>query len=341
MYAALLADRAHPNYHAEDFFQVYSDYVLEKMADLPGIELLREPLYSDELLRKQDISRKIELAFSNWGMPELSTDDVKRYFPSIRAVFYAGGSVDPFCHPFYECGARIFAAGDANAQPAAEYTLANILLANKGLHTAFRSYRDPESYQKARVQTTGRTGNYQAKVGLIGVGRVGSRVAELLKRFDLHVYGYDPYLSPQRARELGIVIASLEEIFTRCDVVSSHLPENPQTKGIFGYNLFSLMPPDAVFINAAQSGSVDEDGLVRALCEVPERVAILDSTSPMPLPNGHRLLKMPNVFISPHIAGSFGGELERMGEMMIKACAEYLAGQESPHEMLPKDYHAG
>lgn len=319
------------------FSHVYSDLVMEKLREIPDVELISEPVYLDELPKKAALTRQAQIIFSNWGMPEIARETIRAYFPALKAVFYAGSSVKPFAYPFFELGVRIFATGEANAAPAAEYTLANILLANKGVFRASRLYTDGEGYKKARREVEMRSGNYHAKVGLIGVGRVGSRVAELLKAFDVEVLAYDPYLSPFRAKALGVTIAELEEMFSDCDVISSHLPSNPQTRGMLNYDLFSLMQPYATFINAALCEPVVEADLIRALQEVPTRTAILDSLVHENDPANDTFLTMENVILTPHIAGSFGGELERMGEQLVEACTDFMAARPCRHELF-QDY---
>ena len=331
MYAILLADDRHPNYHAVDFFRVYSDYVLEQLED--KLELETEPVFLSQFEEKRELLARTEIILSNWGMPEMSYDTVRTYLPRVKAVFYAGGVVSVFGAPFYQMGARIYCTGETNAVPASEYTLAQILLATKGCQRGTRRYRDPESYVAARAETTRRSGNYQSSVGIIGVGRVGRRLARLLQGFDLKVYGNDPFLAPAKAKELGVTMVELDELFSICDVVSCHLPEWPNLKGMIGYAQLSAMHPYATFINASQALPVDQEGMIRALRECPTKTAILDSTDPMPLPQGHPLLEMPNVFVTPHIAGSFGGELERMGENVVEAVDDYLHDRPSRHEV--------
>ena len=331
MYAILLADANHRNYHVEDFFRVYSDYVLEQLQEM--VVLDPAPVYLHQFDEKRDLLKNVEIVFSNWGMPELSYEQVKRYLPNIKAVFYAGGNVRAFGAPFFQMGAKIYATSHTNAVPASEYALAQILLATKGIHRANRMYCDPLTYKQARKDVSSRSGNYQASVGILGVGRVGSKLAQLLRSFDLNIYGCDPYLSPQRAKELGVTLLEKEELFSTCDVITCHLPEWSNLRNTVGYAEFSAMQPHATFINVAQDLPVDQDALIRALSEVPTKTAILDTTNPMPLPGEHPLLHMPNVILTPHIAGSFGGELERMGVDVARACRAFIENRPSEHEV--------
>ncbi len=331
MKAVLVADANHRNYHAKDFFRVYSDNVLEKLSDL--VELAGEPVFLSEFDRKADILRETELIFSNWGMPELTSDQIRRYLPKIRAVFYAGGDTSPFAAPFFQAGAKVYATGHANAVPASEYALAHIILANKSVLRGIRNYRSEATYKMSRSTVSDRSGNYQSVVGILGVGRVGSRVAEKLRSFDVTVCGCDPFLPPYKAQALGIEIVDLEELFARCDTVTCHIPEWSTNRGLITGELLLSMPRFGTFINAAQASVVDQEGLIRALEKRKDLTAILDSTDPMPLSADHPLLNMENVFVTPHIAGSFGGEMERMGEMVVDALKDYLNHKESIHEV--------
>lgn len=331
MKAILLADESHRNYHAEEFFHVYSDEVLDSIQRL--VDLCPAPIYLSQFEKKRQILSEAEILLSNWGMPELSLQEVQLFFPKVKAVFYAGGDVRHFASPYFQMGARVFATGSANAVPAAEFTLAQILLASKGVQRATRHYQDERSYQECRSRVASRPGNFHTTVGIIGVGRVGSRVAELLKNFDVTVYACDPFLSPDRASELNVHLVSMEETFQHCDVVSCHLPVWSNLNQVIDEELLSAMTPNATFINAAQGEVVDQDALIRVLQRRPDLTAVLDSTTPYSLPEEHPLHHMSNVFLTPHIAGSFGGELERMGESIVSALRAYLDDQPSEHEM--------
>ncbi|MBR1584296.1 MAG: hydroxyacid dehydrogenase [Clostridia bacterium] len=331
MKAILLIDENHRNYHADEFFHVYSDEVLDRIQHLVDLEAV--PVCLSQLPEKQAMLKDVEVIFSNWGMPEMRLQDVQKYLPRVRAVFYAGGDVRHFASPYFQMGARVFAAGSANALPAAEYAVGQILLAAKGVQRACRRYRDGESYQQCRAETARRAGNYHLTVGILGVGRVGGRVAELLKNFDVTVYACDPFLSPEKARQANVKLTSMEEIFQSCDVITCHLPVLDNLHHVINEDLLSTLSPYATFINASQSWVVDQDALARVMERCPDLTAILDSTDPYMLPGDHPLHHLDNVFLTPHIAGSFGGELERMGESIVDALEAWLQGRPSPNEV--------
>lgn len=285
-----------------------------------------EPLYSDELSSwhsAQDPQasarfREVRYIFSTWGMPELEEAMLEQYFPSLEAVFYAGGTVQPFARPFLNRGIRVFSAWEANAIPVAEYTLAQIILSGKRFFHAARLYKEAGPAEASRV---GREcpGNYDLTVGLLGCGAIGALVAEYLKGFRYKVLAFDPFLSEARAAELGVTLVSLPEVFSEADIVSNHLANNAETVGMLDASCFDRLKRDAVFINTGRGAQVVEDDLVRALESEPLRQALLDVTWPEPVQDDHPFLKLDNCVLTPHIAGSLGAEIRRMGEYMFES----------------------
>ena len=273
-----------------------------------------------------------EIIFSTWGMPAFTEEEIRACLPALRCVFYAAGSVQGFARPFLNCGVRVFSAWAANAVPVAEYTVAQIILAGKDFYRQtdlLRAHRLAD----AAARRGGHIGNYRKRVGLIGCGMIGSLVADMLKGYDLDVAVFDPFLSPERARDLGVTPCSPEELFATCSVVSNHLANNPQTKKMLTYQHFSSMLPYATFINTGRGAQVVEEDLVRALTERPDLTALLDVTDPEPSPEGHPFYSLPNCYLTPHVAGSLGGEVVRMAEYMADEYEAYAAGSPCRYEV--------
>ena len=137
---------------------------------------------------------------------------------------------------------------------------------------------------------------------------------------------YDPYLAdddPVLARAARV---SLDELFRRSSIVSVHAPLLPETAGLVGSRQFDLMSPGSVLINTARGAIVDHDALVRAV-RVKGVRAILDVTAPEPLPAGHPLRGLPGVILTPHVAGSLGNELGRLGESAVCELELLAAGR--------------
>lgn len=274
----------------------------------------------------------VEVIFSTWGMPSFSREEISACFPALRCVFYAAGSVQAFARPFLERGVRIFSAWAANAVPVAEYTVAQIILANKGFFAQARLMAQ-ERYKDAVGLRAESFGNYRARIGLIGCGMIGSLVAKMLREYDLEVAVFDPYLREEQREALGVAVCSLEEIFEKSLVVSNHLANNAATKGMLGYSLFASMPRNATFINTGRGAQVVEAELVRALRERPDLTAVLDVTEPEPPEPSHPFYSLPNCYLTPHIAGSLGGEVVRMAEYMLEEHSCWSQGLPTRYEV--------
>ena len=269
--------------------------------------------------------------FSTWGMPSLSEEELAAALPRLRAVFYAAGSVQAFARPLLARGVAVFSAWGENAVPVAEVAVAQILLANKGFFRFRFGPKDPAAGEAERRAAASYPGNLGCRVGLLGAGgRIGSLVARALRAHRVEVLGYDPFLPEDRAAELGVRKAGLEEIFATCQTVSNHLANNPATRGLLGYALFSRMLPTATFLNTGRGAQVVEDDLARALREEPGRCAVLDVTFPEPPAADSPLRALPNVLLTPHFAGSSGLEVRRMGEAMLAAFRDWREGRPSP-----------
>ena len=302
-------------------------YHADTVARLQNLCDLEDNIYSSADLAA--IPANTEIVFSTWGMPSLTEAQIAQYLPSLQAVFYAAGSVQAFARPFLARGVKIYSAWAANAVPVAEYTVAQILLANKGF---FAQSRDMKA-QKGAPRSTAYLGNYGQRVGLIGCGMIGSLVAEMLKSYKLDVLVYDPYLSPENAATQGVTPCELSDLFERCAVVSNHLPNNAETRGMLTYAHFSRMQPNATFLNTGRGAQVVEADLVRALSERRDLTAILDVTDPEPSPADHAFYTLETCILTPHIAGSLGNEVWRMSAYMAEEFARHLAGEPCRYEV--------
>ena len=302
----------------------------ESFDKLPDVE--KKVYTSVEVIAEPEKFSEVEYVFSTWGMPSMSEEEIKKCFPSLKCVFYAAGSVQSFARPFLACGVKVFSAWAANAVPVVEYTLAQIILANKGFFAHSREMKKGNR-EAGKIMKAAYPGNYGENIGIIGVGMIGSQVAERLQSYKLNVLAFDPFLSDERAKSLGIKKASLEEIFSTCRVVTNHMANNEQTKGMLDYKYFSKMLPYSTFINTGRGAQVVEDDLVRVLEERPDVTAILDVTFPEPPAEGHAFYSLPGCFLTPHIAGSLVNETHRMAEYIIEEYERYINGEPCRYEV--------
>ncbi len=292
-----------------------------------------EKVYSKEdILNSANEFENVEYIFSGWGMPSFTKEEIKEKLPSLKAVFYGAGSVQSFAKEFLDSGIRVFSAWRANAVPVAEFTLAQILLATKGY---FQASAEQSVGNIEEAQSIGKNypGNFGATVGIIGVGMIGRMVIELLHRFSLNILAYDAFLSADDIADLGATKVSLEELFERCNVVSNHLANNTETVGMLSYDLFQRLMPYATFINTGRGAQVVEEDLVKILKDRSDITALLDVTYPEPPHEDHSFYKLKNCFLTPHIAGSSGDEIQRMGEYMLDAFRSVKSGKKTEHEV--------
>ncbi|MBQ6019739.1 MAG: hydroxyacid dehydrogenase [Clostridia bacterium] len=304
------------------FGKVYTPDVLEKLGEYGE---LSARLGRRDLETNAAFLRDCEIAFSTWGMPALTGEEIARYLPNLKAVFYAAGTVQYFARPFLERGVRVFNASAANAVPVAEYAFAQISLAAKGYFQAAKFYRSLPLY--SLIHANAAPGLYGCRVGLVGLGAVGQAVAEKLKALDVEVYACDPFVSAERAEALNVTLTDMETLFRTCDVVSNHLADKEELKNVFGRRLFRLMKPRAVFINTGRGAQVSEYALAASLLTHPSRTFVGDVMKREIFPYINPLFWCPNAVLTPHIAGSTGQEPRRMGYLMIGELDRYLKNE--------------
>ena len=160
-------------------------------------------------------------------------------------------------------------------------------------------------------------------VGIVGASHIGRLVLQYLQPHDFKLLLYDPYVSPLDARDLGAAKVGLAELASQSDVVSLHAPLLPETRNIFGGRELSLMKDHATLINTARGGLVDHVALTQELVNG-RLFAVLDTTEPeVPVPDSP-LYELPNVFLTPHIAGSLGNETQRLADCILEEIGRFV-----------------
>ncbi len=303
------------------YTHAYGPEVRQQIAEL--VDIYAPHQTRDTLKNNPAILAQADIIFSGWGMPLLDQAFLDAA-PRLKAVFYAAGSIRSFITD--ECWKRgivITTAAEANAVPVAEYTLACITFGLKKAFGYARSVREAKTFP----ESVNVPGAFDSKVGLVSLGLIGRLVAQKLQQMDVTVLAYDPFVSAPAASQLGVKLVSLTEIFSQCDVVSLHTPWLKQTENMVGASLLSSMKPGAAFINTARGAVVNEKEMIAVLAKRPDLQAILDVTHPEPPEADSPLYALPNVFLTPHLAGSMGPEIMRMGRYMVEELRRYLKSE--------------
>jgi phosphoglycerate dehydrogenase-like enzyme len=273
-----------------------------------------------------------DILLGHWGCPVLDEAFLDR-MPNVRLFAYAAGTVKEIVTPaVWAHGVTVTSGAAANAVPVAEFSLAAVLFANKGVFASRERLRD----DTVRIRRPRPVGNVDKRVGIIGASLVGRHLIELLRPFALEVVVSDPFLTDDEAARLGVVRVELDELMATCEVVSLHAPNLPSTRHLLGAAQFAAMKGGATFVNTARGAIVDHDALVAELAS--GRIsAVLDVTDPEPLPREHPLWSMPNVFLTPHVAGAQGSELVRLADLAITEIERFVAGEPPLHPVRESD----
>ena len=270
-----------------------------------------------------DVLGRAEFLVTGWGCPVLDAAALD-LMPKLRVVVHAAGSVKHHAtEEVWRRGIAVSSAADANAAPVAEYTRAVILLALKRAFTLSRGLSTEGWPGPERRQPSGIT---RRTVGLVGASRIGRLVVDRLADLGVRVLISDPYLSAEEARGLGAELTELDDLVAASDVVSLHAPQLPETYHLMDARRLALMRDNAILVNTSRGSLVDTDALA-AECASGRLDAVLDVTDPEPIPGDHPLLSMPNVFVTPHLAGAQGTEIALLGEYAVDDLRRFLAGE--------------
>jgi phosphoglycerate dehydrogenase-like enzyme len=229
---------------------------------------------------------------------------------------------------------HLTSAGIALARDVAETTLGLMIVGQKriwplGQHVRDGGWRDSPAWDKWFSREL-----YRKEVGIIGASNVGRHVIDLLKPFEATILLYDPFVSAEEAAELGAEKVDLPDLLRRADVVSLHAPANDHTYHMLDAAGLALMKDDALLINTARGTLIDEAALVRELGNG-RFFAFLDVTDPEPPAADSPLRTLPNVVVTPHIAGCIE-KCTRMGELAVEELRRFFAGETAVYQITPE-----
>jgi len=212
----------------------------------------------------------------------------------------------------------------ANAQSVAELAVGLMISLSRNLHLIYDKMLEGRWNDALKYGVGHEVGG--KVVGLLGIGNIGSRVAKILNAMGAKVIAYDPYVSAERARELGVELVDLDTLISESDIISIHAPLTKETYHLINEDRLRRMKRSAIIVNTARGGLIDTDALVKALRDGWIAGAALDVTDPEPLPPDHPLYKLPNVIITPHIGGSTYESIMRVAMMAAEEIVRRYRG---------------
>lgn len=230
----------------------------------------------------------------------------------LKVIGRAGVGVDNIAvETATEKGILVVNSPEANTISAAEHTIAMLLSLSRKIPAANVSLKSGKWDRKKYmgVEVNGKV------LGIIGLGRVGSEVAKRVKGFGMKVVAYDPFITVEKAKELGITLASLNETFQVADFITIHTPLTKDTRHLIGANEFVLMKDGVRVINCARGGIIDEHALKEAIKSGKVAGAALDVFEQEP-PEERDLLELEEVIVTPHL-GASTTEAQKAAAMVI------------------------
>lgn len=256
--------------------------------------------------------------------------------PNLLCVSSSGAGYDPIdVEACNRHGVLVVNQSGCNADSVAEHTLGLLLSVRHRITESDRVMR--AGGYTTREDLMGRE-IMGLTLGLVGVGNIGRRVAELARPFGMRVLGHDPYVADDELRARGVDPVSLSDLLTASDVVSLHCPRSDETLKLFDAQRFAAMKPGAVFISTARGGIHDEVALAQALRSGHLSGAGLDVWGYEPPPPDHPLLSLPNVVGTFHTAGVTHEARHNAARIGAEQLIGVLAGQRPPRLVNPAQW---
>jgi phosphoglycerate dehydrogenase-like enzyme len=302
-----------------------------KLAELVDIDL--EQSATDIAALTEEERSELDVLITGWGVPQLGTEELGM-LPNLKAVVHWGGSVGFLDSSATDRGIVVSSARAANAVPVAEFTIATMILASKDAFWVSRMYSNEQRAVNRELELPD-TGFSGINIGIVGASSIGTVVMEMLQSYEVNVLLYHPRATLDRAERLGATLVDdLVELASRSRLFSIHAPDLPETRGMISREVLAALPDGATVINTSRGALVDQDALVEEL-QAGRIRAVLDVTEPDVLPPGHPIYTLPNVFLTPHLAGSMGNELRRLGASAVSEIERFTRGEPFAHAITP------
>ena len=253
----------------------------------------------------------------------------------LKVIAKHGVGVDSIdCQAASDKGIPVVYTPAANANAVAEHTLTLILSLARGIVPAHAAVREGRFHQRNQLQGVELAGSV---LGVIGLGRIGARVAQIASvGFEMVVHAFDPFVQKEDYSGPAILEDSLEPLLRKADFLTIHVPSTPDTKHLINEQSLDMAKSDCIIVNASRGAVINEKALVQALKEDKIAGAALDVFEEEPLPADHPLCHLPNVLLTPHIAGITGKSMERMSLHAAQGILDVLNGRTPQYIVNPE-----
>lgn len=305
---------------AEEFRQLlFDDDSWRRLEGMAEIDVMPENATS----LPDDVCDSYDVLITGWGTPQLAQVDGER----LKLIVHTAGSWRDALGPdVFTSRVVVSQAGsDPMARAVAEFALTMELMLLREAHTYDRGMQSTRDWVQTRHPEFG-TGIHTVRHGLVGLSRVGVWHARMLRGLGCEdIVAFDPYFSPERAAELGVRLVPLDDAMSSV-VVAAHAPVTPETRKMIGAEELARIPDGGIFLNTARSAIVDGDALERELLSGRIRAG-LDVFDEEPLSGDSKLFGLPNVLLTPHVAGATRQARWEQGACAVDEVERFLAGE--------------
>lgn len=310
---------------------LFTEKALKKLREFGEVSI-NEGEATEENIKK--VIKDADIAVTSWGNPSF-TKEILDECPNLKLVVHAAGSVKPIVSDeLWSRNIRVCASTKPLGIGVAETALGFAISASKNFY-ALNDDIHNGGYEVKDVKEL-----YELTVGVVSAGWVGKHFIKLLNNFGVDILLYDPFVSDEDAEKMGCKKAELNDLLEKSDIVSLHAPSIPETNHMINAETLKLMKKDAVLINTSRGSVVDEKALYAHMAAGNLKYACLDVYDPEPIEKDNPLRTLPNVIMTPHIAGLAANGKLRIGMHAAEEIERFINNEpmecEVRKEMLDK-----